>query len=318
MNTTELFINQTGRLRSGWRFLLFLLSILFFASFFGVVVREIFLHLAVDFDGNSLLSFIYPNFILLTVSIFVGWLCGKFLEGLPFRALGCWFTKNWLKDLSFGLTLGTISILFAALIGIIFGGLSFQLNQTNGQSAILLTFGVSLAVFIIGGAAEETFFRGYMLQTFARAKLAWLAIAFTSLFFASAHFGNPNATYVSVLNTALAGIWFGTAYLKTRNLWFVFGLHLAWNWVQGAFLGLPVSGITELTTAPLFRVSEFGVKLVTGGNYGIEGGISCTIAIIASTILIWFLPLLKSTKEMLALTSKENVLPEKETVKTYN
>ncbi len=149
------------------------------------------------------------------------------------------------------------------------------------------------------------FFRGYMLQTFARAKLAWLAIAFTSLFFASAHLNNPNATYISILNTALAGIWFGIAYLKTRNLWFVFGLHLMWNWVQGAFLGLPVSGITELTTAPLFRVSEFGAEQITGGNYGIEGGIACTIAIIFSTILIWFLPFLKPTEEMLALTSKE-------------
>jgi len=344
---TEIFINQTGRLRSGWRFLLFLLSVLFFASLFGAVVREIFLNLPIGFDENSLLSFIYPNFILLTVSIFVGWLCGKFLEGLPFRALGCRFTKNWLKDLSLGLILGAVSILFAALVGIIFGGLSFQLNQTNGQSAILLTFGVSLGVFIIGAAAEETFFRGYMLQTFARAgdfiekshfrrfilqdfvqakfawlvivftflagiKLVWLAIAFTSLFFASAHLGNPNANYISVLNTALAGIWFGTAYLKTRNLWFVFGLHLTWNWVQGAFLGLPVSGITELTTAPLFRVSEFGAKQITGGDYGIEGGISCTIAIIASTILIWFLPFLKPTEEMLALTSKEIVLQKNE------
>ena len=48
-----------------------------------------------------------------------------------------------------------------------------------------------------------------------------------------------------------------------------------WNWVQGAFLGLPVSGITELTTAPFLRVSEFGAKQITGGDYGIEGGIAC-------------------------------------------
>lgn len=312
MKFKEIFINQTGRLRSGWRFLIFLLAVLFASSFFGVIVREILVRMPIGFDDNSLLSFIYPNFTLLTVSLFVGWLCGKFLENLPFRALGCWFTKNWLKDLSFGLILGAVSILFAAFIGVIFGGLSFRLNQENGQSAILLTLGVSLLVFIIGGAAEELFFRGYMLQTFARANLAWLAITFTSLFFASAHLGNPGANYISTLNTALAGIWFGIAYLKTRNLWFVFGLHLMWNWVQGAFLGLPVSGITELTTAPLFRVSEFGAKQITGGDYGIEGGIACTIAIIFSTVLIWYLPFLKPSEEMLALTSEENPAPDKE------
>ncbi len=312
MKFKEIFINQTGRLRSGWRFLIFLLAVLFASSLFGVIVREILVRLPIGFDDNSFLSFTYPNFILLTVSLFVGWLCGKFLENLPFRALGCWFTKNWLKDLSFGLILGAISILFAAFIGIIFGGLSFQLNREHGQSAILLTFGVSLLVFVLGAAGEELFFRGYMLQTFARAKLAWMAIAFTSLFFASAHLGNPGANYISTLNTALAGIWFGIAYLKTRNLWFVFGLHLMWNWVQGAFLGLPVSGITELTTAPFLRVSEFGAKQITGGDYGIEGGIACTIAIIFSTVLIWYLPFLKPSEEMLALTSEENPAPDKE------
>ncbi len=306
MNLKEIFINQNGRLRSGFRFLIFLLAVLFVASLVGTAVRVLLYRLPIGYGENSLLSFIYPNFILLTTAVFVGWLCGKFLENLPFRALGCWFTKNWLKHLCFGLILGAASILFAALIGAMFGGLSFHLNNTNGQSAILLTLGISLSVFILGAAAEEAFFRGYMLQTFARAKLSWLAIAFTSLFFASAHLNNPNANYYSILNTALAGIWFSLAYLKTRDLWFVFGLHLMWNWVQGAFLGLPVSGITELTTAPLLQVSNFGTSQITGGDYGIEAGIACTIAIIASTVIIWFAPFLKPSEEMLALTGEEN------------
>ena len=312
MKFKEIFINQTGRLRSGWRFLIFLLTVLFVSSFFGAIVRETLYRLPIGFGESSLLSLINQNFVLLVVSLFVGWLCGKFLEGLPFRALGCWFTKNWFRDLIFGSLLGAVSLFFAAFVGMVFGGLRFQLNQENGQSAILLTLGVSLLVFVLGAAGEELFFRGYMLQTFARAKLAWLAIAFTSLFFASAHLGNPSANYISTLNTALAGIWFGIAYLKTRNLWLVFGLHLMWNWVQGAILGLPVSGITELTTAPFLRVSEFGTKQITGGDYGIEGGIAATIAIVFSTILIWFLPFLKPTEEMLALTSEEIPAPDKE------
>ncbi len=310
--TKTCFINEHGRLRSGWRFAAFLSAAVFVSSVVGAVVFSILSALPIGFDNTSLLSFIYPNAILLTVSIFVGWLCGKFLENLPFRALGSWFTKNWWKHLIFGLILGTLSILFAALVGAIFGGLRFELNRENGQSAILLTLAVSLGVFIIGAAAEEAFFRGYMLQTFARARLAWMAIAFTSIFFASVHLGNPNANNVSTINTALAGIWFGMAYLKTRDLWFVFGLHLMWNWVQGAFLGLPVSGITELTTAPLFRVSEYGVKQITGDDYGIEGGIACTIAIIVSAIVIWYLPFLKPSEEMLALTGGETILPENE------
>jgi membrane protease YdiL (CAAX protease family) len=301
----QVFINQFGRIRSGWRAIIFLLAFVFVSSIFGVIIQAIISRSLIGFNKNGLSGFIIPNFILLTISIFIGWLCGRFLENLPFRALGCWLTKNWLKDLFWGLALGTISILFAVFIAIIFGGMTIQPNMTSGSSAIILTLSVSLAVFILGAAAEEALFRGYILQTFARANLAWLAVVLTSLFFASGHSGNPNAGYISTINTALAGVWFSIAYLKTRNLWLVFGLHLMWNWVQGAILGIPVSGIKELTTAPLFLVANSGSTILTGGDYGIEGGIACTIALIASGALIWFLPILKPTGEMLALTSEE-------------
>jgi hypothetical protein len=126
------------------------------------------------------------------------------------------------------------------------------------------------------------------------------------MFFAFAHFNNPSANWVSVTNTALAGIWFGVAYLKTRNLWFPFGIHFVWNWLQGAVFGIPVSGITEITTAPMLQQTEKGSEFLTGGGYGVEGGFACTIALIVSTASIYFLPLLKPTEEMLALTDQEN------------
>ena len=184
MKFKEIFINQTGRLRSGWRFLIFLLTVLFASTFFGVIVREVLLRLPIGFGDNSLLSFIYPNFVLLVVSLFIGWLCGKFLENLPFRALGLLVYEKLAEGFEFRSRFGReFRFLFAALIGIIFGGLSFQLNRENGQSAILLTLGISLLVFIIGGAAEELFFRGYMLQTFARAKLSVAGDCFYFPFF---------------------------------------------------------------------------------------------------------------------------------------
>lgn len=301
----QVFFNEFGRLRSGWRAIIFQLTFVFISGLFGALTVAILSRSPIGFNKSGLSGFVVPNFILLTFSIIVGWLCGRFLENLPLRALGCWFTKNWLKDLFFGLTLGAVSIYFAVFIAIVFGGMSLQPNSSSGSSAILLTLSFSLAVFALGAAAEEAFFRGYILQTFARAKLAWLAIALTSLFFASGHLGNPNAGYLSTINTALAGVWFSVAYLKTRNLWMVFGLHLTWNWLQGAILGIPVSGIKDLTTAPLFQVTNNGSTFLTGGDYGIEGGFACTITLITSGLFIWFLPILKPTKEMLALTSKE-------------
>ena len=303
----EIFFNQHGRLRSGWRFLIFQLFVIFLGAVVGGATHLISQRLSTGDDNLSWLFFINQNAVLLVLAILGGWLCGKFLENLPFRALGCAFTADWLKHLLGGLIVGAISLSIAVLIAIIFGGMRLELNQNAGHSAILLTLSVSLLVFIIGAAAEEAYFRGYILQTFARARLAWLAIAFTSLFFASAHFGNPSANWISLTNTALAGVWFGAAYLKTRDLWFPFGIHLIWNWMQGAIFGIPVSGITELTAAPLFQQTEKGSEFLSGGSYGVEGGLACTIALIISMILIYFLPLLRPSEEMLALTSEEKV-----------
>jgi membrane protease YdiL (CAAX protease family) len=305
MKIEKIFFNEFGRLRSGWRFAVFLLLFIFFGIVFGYVVEFLLTKLAVDFSEGSALYILVNGFVSFATALLIGWLCGKYFESLPFRALGCWFTKNWLKDLVLGLALGAIALLTAAFIAFVFGGLSFQFNQTHGQSAILLTLGVSLIVFIAGAAFEEMLFRGYIFQTLARANLAWLAIALTSVFFAVAHLTNSNANYISTFNTALAGVWFGIAYLKTRTLWFVFGLHLAWNWFQGAIFGIEVSGIKSLTTAPLFQEIDSGPIWLTGESYGIEGGIACTFALIVSVLLIWFLPFLKPTEEMLALTSKE-------------
>ncbi|MGI8787796.1 MAG: CPBP family intramembrane glutamic endopeptidase [Pyrinomonadaceae bacterium] len=306
MNLAEIFINEHGRIRSGWRATIFLLALVFLSSVFGVIFGAIFYLFPISFFNKRLTGFFIQNFILLASALFLGWLCGKFLEGLSFRALGASFTKNWLKDFGLGLLFGTLSICFATLITIVFGAASFQLNRDAGQAAILSTLAVSLLVFIAGAAAEEAFFRGYVLQTFTRARLALLAIALTSLFFALAHLRNPNANYIGMLNTILAGIWFSVAYLKTRTLWLAFGLHLAWNWIQGAFLGSPVSGITDITIAPLLRMTNTGAIFLNGGDYGIEGGIACAISLIIFTLIIWFLPFFRPTEEMLILTSEEN------------
>lgn len=305
MEFTEIFINQNKRLRSGWRFAVFLLALFFLSGVIGGIGGLILYYLPIGFSGNSLLGFIFTNSILLFASIFIGWLCGKFLEDLPFRALGTWFTKNWLKDLLMGLLFGAGSIGLAALILVVFGATTFQFNASAGSSAILLTLAISLGIFTFGAAAEEAFFRGYMFQTFTRARLILFAVVLTSLLFAFTHTKNPSANYLSFFNTTLAGIWFAVGYLKTRTLWFVFGLHLAWNWVQGAVLGINVSGINEITVAPLLQATNTGSPFLTGGDYGIEGGIACTIALIISTLLIWFLPILNPAEEMLALTSGE-------------
>jgi membrane protease YdiL (CAAX protease family) len=145
-----------------------------------------------------------------------------------------------------------------------------------------------MVIFAIGALSEETLFRGYLLQTFTRAKLIPVGIGLTSLLFAFAHNNNPGNNPLSWLNTLLAGVWFAAAYLKTRDLWFPLGIHLMWNWLQGPVFGINVSGIAEFSPDPILRATDAGPAWLTGGSYGIEGGVACTIALLISIAALQF------------------------------
>ena len=287
--------------------MIFILSFFVTTAVLLAMATTVFAALPFGFTDSGLGSYLLQFAVSFAVAIFFGWLYGKIFEDLPFRAIGFWFTKNWFKDLCLGSLIGAFSIALAVFIAFAGGGLKLKYNDSAGSTAMFLTLSSSLLIFIFGAAFEEVFFRGYLLQTLSRARLAWVAIALTSLFFAMAHLDNTNSNAISTINTGLAGIWLGAAYLKTRNLWFPFGIHLMWNWFQGSIFGVEVSGITQFTTAPLLREIDSGPAWLTGESYGIEGGIACTIALLVSIALIHFLPILKPTDEMLALTSEEKV-----------
>jgi membrane protease YdiL (CAAX protease family) len=297
MDNRSLFFDDTERLRSGWRFVIFGLGFVFVIIIAGTIVGAV---LTAFSAGET--TFLIANAITaLIAALLVGWLCGKYLESLPFRALGAWFTKHWLRNLIVGIVFGALTLILAVLVAIAGGGLQFSLNVVDGGS-LLKGLAISLTVFATGAAWEEALFRGYLLQTLSRSGLAWLGIGLTSIFFGIIHTQNPNADLISTLNTMLAGVWFGVAYLKTRDLWFVWGMHLMWNWMQGSFFGIEVSGLTGLTPITFLKEIDAGPAWLTGESYGVEGGIVTTIALIVSTIVIWYIPFLKPSEEMLKLT----------------
>src|SRR5688572_2322613 len=280
-----------GKLRSGWRFAIFLVSFICLGMVFGGAALLIATLLLGPAAAGSAFFLTLNGVVSTAIALFVGWLCGKYLESLPFDALGASFKKRWLVNLLIGLVGGAVTFAIGAGIGVAFGGLSFSFNADAPENSIVSTLLISFLVFAAAAAFEEAVFRGYILQTFVRSGLAWPAIIITSVAFGAVHLGNPSANWISSLNTALAGIWFGMAYLKTRDLWFPTGLHLAWNWTQGSIFGVEVSGLTDIVKAPLMRESDAGPAWLTGGDYGIEGGVITTAAIVISTAVLYFLPL---------------------------
>jgi uncharacterized protein len=290
MKLYYIFFNREYQLRSWWRLLVFLLIF-----FVGIAALSELLNLLLNLitgTRGALVSYMEspPGLVtgalmVLTVSTLTGWVCGLILEGIPFRSMGWSPQKSLLKDLINGSLSGAATLLLTVIIAAMMG--AFQIRLASGTGGILATLVLTLPVFIIAAASEESLFRGYPLQTLLRGNPVWLSIIPSSALFALAHLKNPHAQGLTLFNTFLAGVWLTAGYLSARNLWYPLGMHWAWNWCQGAVLGLPVSGITTLTPNPLLISRESGPDWFTGGPYGLEGGLGCTIGLVISTALIY-------------------------------
>ncbi|MFZ0062208.1 MAG: CPBP family intramembrane glutamic endopeptidase [Pyrinomonadaceae bacterium] len=305
----NLFLNNAGRLRSGWRLITFtgLFVILMFVATGALrVVYALAINLVPTLAPREHFEDLIFRLMFLGGALVAGYICTRFIEGLPWRSLGLTCHSSWLRDLSLGSGIGVVSLALAAAIAFAGGGLRFSVSP-KPLGSVAGTVVISAGLFIVAALAEEALFRGYPLQTLTRARLIWLGILLTSVPFAAIHLKNPNAGGVlAFINTALAGVWLAVAYLRTRSLWFPLGVHWAWNWALGALFGLPVSGITKIAPNPILLGSDFGPAWLTGARYGIEGGVACTIALVISTIFIWRTGLVSATDDLKQLTSQEN------------
>ncbi|HEV7891560.1 MAG TPA: type II CAAX endopeptidase family protein [Pyrinomonadaceae bacterium] len=311
----DFFYNKAGRLRSGWRLAVFTVALLAF-SIALVLFVNFTLARSLSRDAYDVMfaeggwGFVIQSTISFGVAALVAWGCGQILEDLPWRSLGWTRHRGWLRDAFVGLTIGGAAVCVAALVGAVAGGYRIAFGATVTYD-LARTLAASGFIFLLGAAGEEMVFRGYPLQTLMRSWPILPALVFSSITFGLVHMGNPNVVPgFTLVNTALAGAWLAVAYWRTRSLWFPLGLHFGWNWVQGALLGSPVSGITRITPDPLLKFSDAGPEWIGGGAYGIEGGAACTLAIILGTLFVWRTRLLTATPELKHYTDGENPNPE--------
>jgi len=308
MRLRDVFFNQFGRLRSGWRLGLYILLCILISIFMEVGLRVVY-----AVGRNYVPPFRYAGYAadfayrvtFLATGLGAGYLCARFLEGLPWRSLGLTLHQRWVRDLVVGSVVGIAGLALAVVMAMSNGGLRFSLVRSEMVAASVRSLITSSALLFVAALAEEAAFRGYPLQTFARARLAVFGVLVTSVPFGLIHLGNPNVSIVALVNTILAGVWLGVAYLKTRSLWFPLGVHWGWNFALGWIFGLPVSGV-RLVSSSLLTGDDVGPAWLTGGNYGIEGGVAGTLAMIAFTFVTWFIPVVSPTPELLKLTSEEN------------
>jgi membrane protease YdiL (CAAX protease family) len=179
--------------------------------------------------------------------------------GLDFQAAG-------VTEFAIGFVIGT-----SAMVGVfLVEGLTGLLQVSDLQLPVvgILKRGGILAA---AAALEELLFRGFMINGILTVRRSvWFAVAASALLFGVAHVANPNGTALGAVSTMIGGIMYALAYLWSGRLWMPWGLHLAWNFIQGPVLGFPVSGFKWES---IVQQMDVGPVLLTGGDYGPEGGL---------------------------------------------
>jgi CAAX protease family protein len=240
--------------------------------------------------------FLVANSVVSLVTVVISvWLAGRFLDRRRFSGFGLRLDRNWWLDFCFGLSLGALLMTGIFLVELAAGWVTVVGTfEATGGGEFFPAILMPLVLFLCVGVSEELLSRGYQLTNLAEGlnfpslggpKVAViLAWAISSSLFGLGHLGNPNATTVSTVNIAFAGLLLGIGYVITGRLAIPVGLHITWNFFQGNVFGFPVSGL-EPVGATVLSTEQGGPLLYTGGVFGPEAGLLDIAATLVGSLL---------------------------------
>ena len=278
----SIFYNETERtIRAGWRMGIFVAALMGITTVISFPAKLILPHV------HFIPSFAAGEIVFYGALLLATWLIVKFLEGRPpFSSVGFPLHGNVLREMGQGVLIGggMMTVIFITEHSFGMVTLSFKSLSLLETSRL---FGTSVVIFVIGAFGEELLFRGYLFQTMVEGTGRIIAVVVFACFFGFAHFNNPNVTFFSLVNVALAGVWLSLAYFKTRTLWFPIALHFSWNFLQNHIFSFPVSGI-QFEKYQLGVLKQSGPVWLTGGSFGPEGGALATIMLVVAGVFIYF------------------------------
>jgi len=142
----------------------------------------------------------------------------------------------------------------------------YRVVGTNGAKVLFDSF----FRFGLGSFAQELLFSLLLFRLLEDWLGTWSALAFTSLIFTAAHGLNPGASASSLLGLLVGGASYYAAFMYSRRMWLVWGLHFSWNFFQAGVFGMPNSGIIF---KGLLKPAISGPAWFTGGAFGIEASV---------------------------------------------
>ncbi|MDE6425893.1 MAG: CPBP family intramembrane metalloprotease [Ruminococcus sp.] len=181
-----------------------------------------------------------------------------------------------------GLLTGLIMMTAITLLSVCFGANKILLCNNINFGVIMLY----LLGFFVQGMSEEFIFRGYLLTTVGGYHSVWIAVAVNSGAFALAHVFNPGFDVLPCVNLVLFGVFASLYMICSNDIWGVCGIHSIWNFMQGNFYGISVSGTGD--SESVFRTTaQTSHAWLSGGKFGIEGSIFTTIILSAGIIIVF-------------------------------
>jgi len=210
------------------------------------------------------------------------WILGIKVLGFWPAALGWARPAIGLRGFVLGLGLGLGPALIALILGVVAGSAEWSLDG-GGVGAWTRVVGLTAATLLPAALAEEVVFRGVPLVLLAAAFGRWPAAVGLSVLFGAAHLLNPGIGALALGNIALAGLFLSACFFLPGGLWAATGAHLGWN-LGLAALAAPVSGLP--LPMPMLDYASGGPAWLTGGEFGPEGGVAATIALLAVTALL--------------------------------
>lgn len=271
----SIFVGPQG-IRAGWRWLIFLVILVLFASaLFGIALATHLLRL--PSPGAALApSFVTLQEVIVVIAMFLTVLIMSKIEKRPIEQYGLpareAFGRRFWQGIIWGFIAITVLVAsIAALHGFAFGKVTLAGRSLAGY-ALLWGF-----AFLLTGFFEEFTFRGYSQFTLTTGMGFWPAAIFLSLLFGAIHLGNSGEALTGGLSAALIGFFFCFTLRRTGSIWFAVGLHAAWDYGETFVYGVPDSGI--VAPGHLLNSSFHGPRWLTGGTVGPEASVACFIVL---------------------------------------
>lgn len=228
-------------------------------------------------DGYLIITLFSDIMLILVVFLFCRLIQKRKLRTLGFVRAGMW------KEYGLGLLVGFLFFSVCVALGLLTGGITFA--GVSPEFSMVIFVGYLLG-YMVQGMAEEVLCRGYFLSSYARRYPVYAAVLANALFFASLHLLNAGITVLAFINLTLFGVFASLYFIRRGNIWGIGAFHSVWNLVQGNFYGIQVSGMPVGNT--LFRMNPVeGKELLSGGAFGMEGSLICTVVYLAGIIWLY-------------------------------